>query len=235
MARKSRVTLSETQKHSVYQMHLSGESAKDIAAAYDVSEASVYRIIKSEREHWSDGMAQREMVIAGDRSNGRLVSGSGGRGVYKGTCMVNGRMRTRDFKCANARIAKQEWSDWCISLRESEKSFLEACEPRGVEKSVVETMSFDEVKADESAEYVEDVVVDAAPEPISVVMRPTPSVAYVVWCKTSEPRIYGLYDDMDSALADVERLNEVSAFLGNGSPFEVDECQWRHMEERKAS
>jgi hypothetical protein len=218
MGRKPRVALSDTQKHSVYQMHLSGESAKDIAAAYDISKSSVYRIIESEREHGSEDMARREMVIAGDKFNGRLVSCSGSRGVYKGTCMVNGKMRTRDFKCASGRAAEREWSDWCMDLRESEKSFLEACEPR--------------VDHDEPvAEYEEDVVIDAAeePEPIDVVMNPTERVAYVVWCKSSEPKIYGLYGDMDSALADVERLNEVSMFLGNENAFEVDECPWRHV------
>lgn len=228
MGRKPRVALSDTQKHSVYQMHLSGESARDIAAAYDISKSSVYRIIESEREHGSEDMARREMVIAGDKSNGRLVSCSGSRGVYKGTCMVNGKMRTRDFKCASGRAAEREWSDWCMELRESEKSFLEACEPRVDEQDVIE----EPVAVEEPVtEYEEDVVIDVSEEsePVDVVMNPTEQVAYVVWCKLPEPKIYGLYGDMDSALADVERLNEVSMFLGNENAFEVDECPWRHV------
>ena len=223
MTRKKRVALSDSQRQSVYRMHLSGEKAEDIAAAYDISMATVYRVLKQEREKGSGDMAQREMTIAGNRKNGRLVS-TGNSRFYVGTCMVGGKMRSHDFEAANAREAKELWSQWCIETRESEKSFMEACAPRDAETAEVETVPFDDVECEETV--YGGLTADEVAEDAEVV-EPRGDVAYVVLCKVPEPRMYGLYADMDGALAEVERMNEVSRFMGNGSAFEVDEVPWK--------
>lgn len=50
---------------------------------------------------------------------------------------------------------------------------------------------------------------------------------YVLWAKTENPRLYGVYRTMEDALKAVDKLNEVAAFLGNASAFEVEEVMWR--------
>lgn len=55
----------------------------------------------------------------------------------------------------------------------------------------------------------------------------TSGPSYVLWAKTDVPKLYGLYGTMEAALAEVDRLNEVAAFLGGGSVFEVEEVTWK--------
>jgi hypothetical protein len=50
---------------------------------------------------------------------------------------------------------------------------------------------------------------------------------YVLWAKSENPKIYGVYYTMESALAEVDRLNEVASFLGTSGAFEVEEVAWK--------
>ena len=50
---------------------------------------------------------------------------------------------------------------------------------------------------------------------------------YLIWTKQPEVRIYGLYLTMDAALKEVDKLNDVAKFLGQGGAFEVEEVAWR--------
>lgn len=50
---------------------------------------------------------------------------------------------------------------------------------------------------------------------------------YVIWAKGEQPRMYGVYGRMEDALKEIDRLNDVAAFLGNDSAFEVEEVAWR--------
>lgn len=50
---------------------------------------------------------------------------------------------------------------------------------------------------------------------------------YVIWSKCDEPKIYGAYLTMDEALKEVDKLNDVAAFLGNKDAFEAEEVPWR--------
>ena len=225
MTRKKRVQLSDSQRQSVYRMYLSGERARDIASAFDVHESTVYLIIKAEREKSGDGMARREMVVAGNRKYGRLVS-TGNDRRYVGTCMVAGKMRSRNFEAPNASDATDQWSEWCNGLRESEEAFMSACEVEA-DPVEVEVVGLEEVEVEADAaahETPSEPACDDAPADESAEEPADDSrgqdVAYVVWCKSPGPRMYGLY-------ADVDRMNEVSRFIGNGSAFEIDEVPWR--------
>lgn len=51
--------------------------------------------------------------------------------------------------------------------------------------------------------------------------------SYLIWANGGEARTYGLYLDEDQALAEVDRLNEVAAFLGKEGAFEVEEVGWK--------
>jgi len=50
---------------------------------------------------------------------------------------------------------------------------------------------------------------------------------YVLWAKSDAPKIYGVYRTMEAALKEVDRLNEVAAFLGSEGAFEVEEVAWK--------
>lgn len=50
---------------------------------------------------------------------------------------------------------------------------------------------------------------------------------YVLWAKSDTPKIYGVYRTMEAALKEVDRLNEVAAFLGSEGAFEVEEVAWK--------
>ena len=50
---------------------------------------------------------------------------------------------------------------------------------------------------------------------------------YIIWSKCDEPKIYGAYLTMDEALKEVDKLNDVAAFLGNKDAFEAEEVLWR--------
>lgn len=205
---KGRVALSPSQRRSVYEMRLAGESVEDVMAAYGVSRSTVYRAVKEERE--GSEMARGEMVIAGNKRHGRLVSMGGD--TYKGTCLVGNGAKSREFRAPNAVAAKEEWAAWCEQLRADEAAFLANCAPRPKEQEQP-----DETVTEEVAE--EEVVAEEA--------KP----AYLLWAGgDGAPRFYGLYRSMDGALAEMDKLNEVAAFLGSASTFEVEEVEWRQSE-----
>ena len=240
---KPRVILSDSQRRSVYEMHLAGESTRDIMAAFDISEPTVYRILKKEQEN----VAAQELVIAGNKKDGRLISI--GRGKYDGTCLVGTRAKSREFKAPNAIAAKAEWERWCAELRESEAAFLKNCEPREVaevpvdeppvEAFVSEPAPVPEVdvrpwkdvaeerqqhidELNERIEYLEGIIEGFESQTVS-----HDGPAYLLWLKGDEPKAYGLYTKMDAALAEADRIDEVAAFLGNSGAFEVEEVEWR--------
>ena len=52
--------------------------------------------------------------------------------------------------------------------------------------------------------------------------------SYLLWSLVDgKPKFYGLYMDEDEALSEIERINEVAAFLGSEGAFEVEEVQWK--------
>lgn len=50
---------------------------------------------------------------------------------------------------------------------------------------------------------------------------------YLLWAKGEHPRPYGVYRTMELAIKKLDELNDVAAFLGNNSAFEVEEVAWR--------
>ena len=50
---------------------------------------------------------------------------------------------------------------------------------------------------------------------------------YVLWAKTEQPKLFGVYRSMESALKEVDHLNEVASFLGSEGAFEVEEVSWK--------
>lgn len=200
MDRKRRVSLSPSQRRSVYEMHLAGEPVRDIMAAFDISQTTAYKILQEERGEAD--MARSESVVAGNKKYGRLVYTGGD--TYKGTCLVGNGARSREFKASNSTAAKEQWAQWCQELRDSESAFLANCEPRPKEVEQPE-----QPKEDEQPEEA-----------------PTSRV-YLLWVNGEKPMFYGVYQSMTDAFGEMDRLNEVAKFLGSASTFEVEEVEQR--------
>lgn len=197
---KRRVSLSPSQRRSVYEMHLAGEPVRDIMAAFDISQTTAYKILQEERGEAD--MARSESVVAGNKKYGRLVYTGGD--TYKGTCLVGNGARSREFKAQNATAAKEQWAQWCQELRDSESAFLANCEPRPKEA--------EQPEQPKEAEQPEE-----APS----------SRVYLLWVNGEKPMFYGVYQSMTEAFGEMDRLNEVAKFLGSASTFEVEEVEQR--------
>jgi len=203
---KRRVSLSPSQRRSVYEMHLAGEPVRDIMAAFDISQTTAYKILQEERGEAD--MARSESVVAGNKKYGRLVYTGGD--TYKGTCLVGNGARSREFKASNATAAKEQWAQWCQELRDSESAFLANCEPRPKEAEQPEQP--EEVKQPEQPEQTKE-----APS----------NRVYLLWVNGEKPMFYGVYQSMTDAFGEMDRLNEVAKFLGSASTFEVEEVEQR--------
>lgn len=276
---KRRVRLSDSQKESLYRMYLTGESAEDLAATYDISVASVYKHIKTQRDR-EGSMAQAERVIAGDKTNGRLVVTDTARHRFDGTHLTaDGEMHRWKFTATGQRMAVQQYEKWCKALddecefvrkveRKDEPSTdqpeepeavcghpgdpieeirpIQAVEPAPVpEVSVrpwrevaeerqaeIDRLTSELAEARGFCERLEDAASRGEPVELWGVgyAKGAPSVGtpvYVVWAKGESPRIYGAFDSMERALEELDRLNDVAAFLGSANVFEVEEVQWR--------
>lgn len=232
--------LTDSERQSVYTMHCLGEKTADIASAYGIHASTVSRIIKELRESKGEDMAGGQQIVAGDKKNGRLLSCSD-RNRFEGTCIVGGKSKRRTFTAVNARNAQQQWEKWCQTLRD-EQEFMDMVERKEPEKSEVvcgypldpieeiRPAKQDEPPTDEEvyeAQAEIDAQTEKALEATGVPLADTSEPAYLIWAKAPEPRCYGLYLTMDAALSEIDKLNEVAAFLGGSGVFEVEEVAWR--------
>lgn len=235
MARRR--VLSESEMESAYTMHCLGEKVGDIASAYGVSKPTIYRIIKQCREGKGGDMAGGQQIVAGDKAHGRLMTLSD-RNRFEGTCIVGGKSKKRTFTAVNAKNAQQQWEKWCQTLRD-EQEFMDMVERKPEKPEVVcpldpieeiRPTKQDETPTDEGvceAQAEIDAQAERVLEATGVPLADTSEPAYLIWAKAPEPRCYGLYLTMDAALSEIDKLNEVAAFLGGGGVFEVEEVAWR--------
>ena len=245
------VRLTEHEKEGIYTMHCLGEKKADIADRYGIAQSTVYRIISEQRkkqeqkkEEGSE-MAARSKIVAGDKSNGRLVSTTDPH-RFEGTCVVGGKAKSRTFTAVNARNAEQQWEKWCKELRD-EQAFMDMVERKPTAEVEVAEQADEQDEAKCVCGYHDDPIEEIRPvehaedsdsddgivavekefEGTGVPLADTSEPAYLIWAKSPEPRCYGLYLTMESALREVDRLNDVAAFLGTSGAFEVEEVAWR--------
>lgn len=240
--------LSESERESAYTMHCLGEKVGDIASAYGVSKPTIYRIIKQCRDGKGGDMAGGQQIVAGDKAHGRLMTLSD-RNRFEGTCIVGGKSKKRTFTAVNAKNAQQQWEKWCQTLRD-EQEFLDMVERRQDKADDAETVEEPKAACGHPSDPIEeirpivevhalgedevheaqqefDAVTTKHMEATGVPLADTSEPAYLIWAKAPEPRCYGLYLTMDAALSEIDKLNEVAAFLGGGGAFEVEEVAWR--------
>lgn len=240
--------LTDKEKQGMYTMHCLGESKEAIADRYEVAVSTVYRIIREQREEREGGndMSSSSQIVAGDKANGRLVT-CADRTRFEGTCIINGKSKKRTFTAKNARDAQQQWEKWCQTLRD-EQDFMDMVERKrepleeakvvcGYPSDPIEEIHpVQDVKipSDETireaiheAQEEFDAITTRHLEATGVPLADTSEPAYLIWAKKPEPRCYGLYLTMESALSEVDKLNEVAAFLGGDGAFEVEEVAWK--------
>lgn len=200
-----------------------------------------------------DSMAARSKVVAGDKTNGRLTSTTDPH-RFEGTCTVGGKSKSKTFTAVNAKNAQQQWEKWCRDLRD-EQAFMDMVERKddstehdgtfvAVEKEAskvvcgapgdpieeIRPIKPVEMPSDEpiyEAQQEFDAITEKHLEATGVPLADTSEPAYLIWAKSPEPRCYGLYLTMESALAEVDKLNDVAKFLGSSGAFEVEEVAWK--------
>lgn len=247
------VRLSEEQRGRIYTAFVMGEQVEDIAAQYGISDGHTRKVIRDQRKARESTMASREKIVAGDKRNGRLTSTTDPH-RYEGTCVVGGKSKSRLFMADNARRATEMWEKWCKGLRD-EQAFMDMVERKddstehdgtfvAVEKEAcrvvcgapddpieeIRPIKPVEMPGDEpiyEAQQEFDAITEKHLEATGVPLADTSEPAYLIWAKSPEPRCYGLYLTMESALAEADKLNEVARFLGNGGAFEVEEVAWK--------
>ena len=249
------VALSPEQKERIYNMYLSGMRQAEIGKLFGVHSVTVSKVVSGQRKLHEEGK-MAEVVVAGDKRNGRLYSL--GQEKFKGECLVGGKMKHRTFSAPNAQRAKVEWEKWRNTLLD-EQSFIDMVERK-------EPIDEPKVVCGAPGDPIEEIrpMQEIEPAPISDInVRPWREVAeerqrrieeleaeletaktqriefaegfqmeahnpiYVIWAKSENPRMYGAYLTMDEALKEVDKMNEVASFLGSDDAFEVEEVQWR--------
>lgn len=110
----------------------SGVPGTIVAQDMGVSQATVSKIKKKYQlaEQHEMERESMEMVIAGDKENGKLVCKA--MDVYEGTCRrANGKMSKKTFRCAGGKHATSQWERWCEGLRaEDAKKEESEAEPK---------------------------------------------------------------------------------------------------------
>lgn len=235
--------LTDEQRERIYHLHTMNVDHKSIAEQFQIGVSTVSKCVSRQRELEQERRERKvsEIVIAGDRKNGRLVSVGTDR--YEGSCLIDGRMKKKTFTAPNGKKATEQWGQWCQGLRD-EQQFMDMVErknePLGESEAVCEAPldPIEEIRSVPQTELPTDEEIYEAQEEIDaqaekvlettgVPLADTSEPAYLIWAKRPAPRCYGLFRTMEDALSELDRLNEVAMFLGGESVFEVEEVAWK--------
>lgn len=238
--------LAKEDRERIYHMHTMNYRHDEIAKQFGIAVNTVSKVVGRQRELEQEKREEKvsEIVIAGDKKNGRLVSV--GTNKYEGTCLIRGKMKRCDFTASGSKAAKKQYDKWCQKMRD-EDAFLRMVERKPVDAIAAVEEPVDTTPAPESEivvrpwkevaeerqqqiERLERELEEARTQRVEFaegyqMERHNP--AYLIWAKGPEPKCYGLYLTVETALAEVDRLNEVAAFLGSGNKFEVEEVAWK--------
>lgn len=205
------IAVPERDRELIYTRFCLGERQADIAEDFNVSVATVSNIVRQQRKAKEEKMAWHSEIVAGNKRTGRLVSTTDPK-RYEGTCVINGRAKSKSFAGVNAREATELWEKWCSDLRD-EQSFFDMVERKKPEEPLAVCGA--------PSDQVEEI------RPIKkVVTKEHDGTVYLVWAKEPKVKCYGLFRTVESALTEVDRLNEVAAFLGIGWTFDVEETKF---------
>lgn len=227
--------LAKEDRERIYHMHTMNYRHDEIAKQFGIAVNTVSKVVGRQRALEQEKREEKvsEIVIAGDKKNGRLVSV--GTNKYEGTCLIRGKMKRCDFTASGSKAAKEQYDKWCQRMRD-EDAFLRMVERKPVDavaaveesperpwKEVAEERQHQIEKLERELEEARTQRVEFAEG--YQMERHNP--AYLIWAKGPEPKCYGLYLTVETALAEVDRLNEVAALLGSDNKFEVEEVAWK--------
>lgn len=241
--------LSDKQKQQIYDAHCMGQKPEDIAQQFGIARSTTYRVISEQRrvqesKREDAEVASKTKTIAGDKTNGRLTT-TVDMHRFEGSCVINGKKKSKTFVATGAKHAKEQWEKWCKELRDRE-SFMDMVERKPEPPAPAQPLEEihpiqavelpvepEPVPSDErireaihEAQEEFDAITNKHMEATGVPLADTSEPAYLIWAKRPEPKVYRLYLTMEDALAEVDRLNDVAAFLGQDSAFEVEEVSW---------
>ena len=227
--------LAREDRERIYHMHTMNYRHDEIAKQFGITVNTVSKVVGRQRALEQEKREEKvsEIVIAGDKKNGRLVSV--GTNKYEGTCLIRGKMKRCDFTASGSKAAKEQYDKWCQRMRD-EDAFLRMVERKPVDAvaAVEESpeMPWKEVAEERQhrIEKLERELKEARTQRVEFAegyQMEQHNPAYLIWAKGPEPKCYGLYLTVETALAEVDRLNEVAAFLGSGNKFEVEEVAWK--------
>ena len=234
-----RRALDGEQELELFNMVRKGFPNKDIAKKFGIAPDTVaryYRRTLRERGREQERSKSRSRIVAQRRVGQELTFDV--EGGYVGRTTVCGVEETRTFMAKDDTDAIGKFDKWLANMEE-ERAFMDMVERRGDDADraaevhpVAEVGPADTDSSDQVVEVppVEPDSERAASESIPIVpmgIADTAEPAYLIWARSPEPRCYGLYLTMESALREVDRLNDVAAFLGTNGAFEVEEVAWR--------
>lgn len=180
---------------------------------------------------------KKDMVIAGNKHDGRFISATDSRDTYIGECRLpNGKMRSKRFHASGRIVAQRMWEKWCEeTLAESQAEELGpepfAKEPtQPVEDETVWVVDAEDEQADEvvepslsDEEPVEERLAEADGPKSEEVEVAMPKTMYVIFLPDKGPLKNGAFTDMVKALSIADNLNTGLAFAGVESRYEVEE------------
>ena len=241
--------LTKEQREKIYDLHTMGVRHDDIAQQFGINVGTVSKCVSTQRKLVSgkrvDKMA--EVVVAGDKKNGRLVSTKTNQ--YEGTCLIKGKMKRRTFTAINAKRAQEQWERWCEQLHD-EEAFMDMV-ARNVDTTPAPVPDIEVKRREPEPEPEVEPVVEpepvAEPEPIvAPKFEPTPRPVeeqnpvddhyrtvnlkrpvYLLMATVPESKAYGLYTTMELAIDELDKLNDVASFLGKDDAFTILEVPWR--------
>lgn len=227
--------IAKEDRERICHMHTMNYRHDEIAKQFGITVNTVSKVVGRQRALEQEKREEKvsEIVIAGDKKNGRLVSV--GTNKYEGTCLIRGKMKWCDFTASGSKAAKEQYDKWCQRMRD-EDAFLRMVERKPVDavaaveepperpwKEVAEERQHQIEKLERELDEARTQRVEFAEG--YQMERHNP--AYLIWAKGPEPKCYGLYLTVETALAEVDKLNEVAAFLGSGNKFEIEEVAWK--------
>lgn len=210
--------LNHEQELELFEMVRKGFGNKDIAKKFGITPDTVgvyYRRTLAERT--KECKSGTRVVAQRKKDQTLTFSVEGG---YVGRTTVGGVEDTQTFDAANDVDATCKFDKW-IEDMDAEQEFMDMVE----RKPVIEVRPWREV-AEERQQRIDELEARVA-ELESKQAVDTSKPIYMLWAKGDVPKCYGAFLSVDSALSELDKLNELAKFLDKGDAFEVEEVVWR--------
>lgn len=231
-----------------------GCDPKVVASDLGLGESTVRKIARqfrlAEEHEWErEDQMDRQKTIAGNKHDGILSRRADQANTYDGTCRLrNGKFERKRFHTVGDAKAIEMWEAWCERVREDDmpepfakvvapaandaEPVVDAIEPEAVPEIAIrpwrDVAEERQRRIDELEAQVAELENVEVPEPVAT-KQPTPraGTAFLVMFTGQSPRPYGIYEDMERAIEECDRMNAALEFAGIGKLYECAEVEWR--------